>query len=879
MKKQYMKVFRHMNTLHEIYRVQDGSKVYKKHADFDCEFFIPSKSETIFTDLIDKQYLEQIKCESFKDFKEKKEMYNGLRTTYGSIKPENQFRRKEYYKKEIFTEPRTCFFDIETGFSGSYMDADNNLVPGSGFPKPEHANAPILSISLCYNDKYVVLSLKEFKEKLIKDAKYYQCESEEDMLETFFKLLKHWDIDTLAGWNTNNFDYPFIINRMKKFEMDLKQIDHIGLIEEDKHLGIHRPKSLYWMDYMDLYKKFTFVPRESYSLQAIAEAELGEGKVEYHDSGDLQEIYNDSFKLFLDYNIKDTALMVDLDKKISLMALAYQMAYMYNVNFDEILGTTSPWTQLLYCETRSTNIILPDRQESEAMGFEGGYVYCKPGYYDWIVSFDFASLYPSLIRAYNICPSSYIKEKNIPEELLELRRKLKISDTTEGIQVQLDWSKETKEEVSRLLKKYNVSMSPTGHFFSIEKQGVFPYLMESVYTQRKAAKKLMTAAEKELEIVKTELKKQKTPELELKKEKLAKDISTYNNQQMALKIAINSAYGAMSSEYFLLSKKAIGESITSTGRLADRKAAYEVDKVLTSKFDYNEEGSTVACMDTDSAYFDIGPVVKKYCENIDEKDIPSYITDKIVPIITTVIKKNALKDLSETYNMLDRNVLDMEHEVTGKAIFTAKKNYVIDMKYKEGVYYPDGKFKITGLQIKKTNIPAFVREKMKDFLKILFSGDETKFHKEFAKFKTEFMSLPVSDISFPKGVNFDTDSNRKGNVDGPNGRYYYTLQSVGLPVNVRAALVYNEYITKKCLTGKYNIIENGSKIKFVYLKNDGVIGYPNDRHHEKFVEENDFVKDIDYEKMFEGIVVKPLDPLVNALGWNYKRTNKLSDFF
>lgn len=534
MDKQYIKVFRHMNSLYDIYRTKDGEKKVDKKLDFDCEFFIPSKSGSTtspYNDLIDKIPLVPVKCSGFKDYKEQVEKYKGVLNLYGTQKPENQYRRYTYYGQKTFTDLKVCYFDIETGFNGSYLDDNFNLVKGvGGFPKPEDANAPIVSIGCWYDGKQVAIGMKPLK-KEISGLTYYRANSEEELIELFFKLMKLWDVDVLTGWNTNGFDFPFIVNRMKRLDMNTKLIDHLGIVEEDRYRKVDFPKSYYWTDYMDLYKNFTYVPRESYSLQAIGEAELGEGKIEYHEAGDLETLYNTNYDKFIEYNIQDVMLLVRLDQKINIMPLSVSMMYLYNINLDEVLGTTGPWGQLLYCETYTKHKILPESSSREEMGFEGGFVYANPGYYEWIVSFDFASLYPSLIRAFNYCPSTYIKEKDIPNELKALRAKYIQSDTADGILRQIKMTSEQKEEMHNLLVKYNMTLSPSGHFFSKEEEGILPYLMGKIYNDRKSAKKKMIAAEKAVKEAKSESEK----------EKLLRDVSTYNNQQMSLKIAINSA--------------------------------------------------------------------------------------------------------------------------------------------------------------------------------------------------------------------------------------------------------------------------------------------------------------------------------------------------
>lgn len=875
MKRQYIKVFRHFNTLYDIYRDEFGTKHVIKTSDVPCELFIQSKSETEYTDLIDGNYLSRIPCSGFSEYKNTVEKYKDVSSLYGTQKPEDQYRRYTYFGRETFMTPKIVYFDIETAFNGSYLNSDMNIVSGEGgFPKPEQANAPITSIGAYFDGKHVVLGLKEMKEELTYNAKYHKCDDEIDLIETFFKLIKHWNPDILAGWNTNGFDFPFIVNRMKRLEIDLTMIDTMGLIEDDRYMKIAVPKSYYWVDMLDFYKKFVFTPRESYSLQAIGTAELGEGKVEYHEDGDLEQLYNNNFKKFLDYNIKDVQLLVDIDKKVNLLPLACEMAYLYNINLDAVVGTTGPWAQLIYCETRKNNVIIPEKKSSPEIDIEGGFVFTNPGYYEWVVSFDFASLYPSLIRAFNICPSTYIKEKDLSEEMLSIRSRYVNSDTNSGILNQITLTQEQKEEIKDILHRNHCTLSPSGHFFKTDKEGVFPYMMSKIYSERKVAKKKMLAAEKEL------YESKDLPSIE--KDRLKALITKFNNEQMALKIAMNSAYGAFANAHFILAMKQIAESITSGGRLYDRSVKYHFDNELAAKFDYPKEPSPFG--DTDSVYVYLEPIVKK-SGLTDKLEILEYIDKKVVPILNKIIKEKVLDDLADYRNIRVPEAMDMEREVIAdKGIVVGKKNYTLNVLDSEGTRFEKGKKKIVGLNIKKTNIPEFVRNKMLEFLDLLFAGDEIEFQKEFKLFKESFESTDITEISFPRGVNIITDKQKSGAKKLGDNKYEYTLETVGLPIHVRASLVYNKYITEKNLTGKYNIITNGGKIKFVPLKVPNplmseVIGYPNDHQHKSFMVNEEILEYVDYSSLFEGVVKAPLKPLLEQLEWNFEKTFKLTDFF
>jgi DNA polymerase elongation subunit (family B) len=509
------------------------------------------------------------------------------------------------------------------------------------------------------------------------------------------------------------------------------------------------------------------------------------------------------------------------------------------------------------------------------MDFEGGFVFSNPGYYEWVVSFDFASLYPSIIRAFNLCSSTYIKESDIPMELKQLRAKYIKSDTEGGILDQINLPADAKQELGDALKKYNMTVSPSGHFFDVSKEGISSYMMGKIYADRKVAKKKMLEAEKML--YETEFSD------ELEKDKCKSTVTRYKNQQQALKIALNSFFGACGNAHFILTKKAVAESITSAGRLYDRSVQVLLDFELNKRYEYDRDPCIQA--DTDSCYFYLKPIVENSGLTI-RNEILEYVDKKIVPIFDKMIKTKVLDDIASYRNLLNPSVMDMEREVIADVSFNVgKKNYTMNILDSEGTRFEHGKKKIIGLNIKKTNLPAFVRKKMLVFLDLLFDGKEKLFQEEIAKFKDEFTSLPVSDISFPKGVNLFSDKTPKGIKIGKDGRNEYTLGTSGCPIHVRASLLYNDYLEQHGLLSKYDKIEDGSKMKFIYLKvpnpvwNQNVIGFPNDRKHTNFIEESGLLDYVDHKMLFEGLVHKSLEPLIELINWSFEKKIRLTDFF
>ena len=875
--KQYVSVFQHRGKIYETFRDTDFNKHTKEVKGFKYKFFIETNKETEWKDFItSKINLKPLEFDTVREYNDKiKNLKDYDVPVYGTVKPENQYREEQYINSTLSEELHFSFFDIETGFDGSFLDENGELIFGSGgFPKPDKANSSVIAITMysCKTKKYYSFGVKNYTPKR-GDVKYRKCKDEKDLINSFFKTVNLLEVDLLSAWNGDGFDYPFLVNRMKNLGMDISIIDKYlkGIYGKSKP-GVYefeKPRTYYWTDYLEMYKKFIFTPREKYSLEFIGQAELGEGKVNL-DNSDLQELYRDNFEKFQDYSIKDVELMVQLDNKLKLMSLTVELSRSYNINFDEVFATTSPWAQLLYSQANKRNLVLPKDFSyiNESMNFEGGWVSANPGYYEWIVSYDFASLYPNIIISYNMCPSTILFDKDLPEDLLILRNKY-FSDrsaTYETISNFLELSHEAKEEISKTCQKYNVSVSPTGDYFDNARVGIIPEIVEEIYNGRKKDKRQMLNFQGERQ--KLVDANGSTEEIE----KLSSLESIYDNKQMSKKLQINSLYGAMTSNMFILFNEAIGRSITSSGRLLDRYGCYKISESLSSKWDYSKQ-EVMPNSDTDSGYFSLKPLVddavNRGLVKNEKWEIVNFIEKKVEPFLDKITEKS-MGDLANTFNIYRPEKIEFEREVIADCgISIGKKSYCLNVLNSEGTVYENGKLKVIGLQLKKTNIPGVVRKELQEFLKDILFKKESEFQSHFKDYKGHFYQMDPVEVSLPKGVNLISEK-----------RGVYTLETSGIPIHVRASLLYNNYIDEKNLNTKYQKIENGNKMKFIYMKTpnpigQNVIGWLNDVSCDSFVESEGLREFVDYDKLFENNVFAPLEKLVEYRGWEFKKTNKL----
>lgn len=844
----YTSVNRYGNNI--LYRGYDenGIKVEKKEI-FSPTFFIPTKDETKWTSF-DGIPIDSIHFDTMREAKE-------FIASYGDMDNFKIYGTTNYIHQYI-----TERFPNDIKFNMDNLNAvtfDIEVASDEGFPKPEEAAYPVISIALksSKSDYYQVWGLDEYNPEASEidtygvGIAYHQCENEAKLLSSF---LQYWIANTpdiITGWNIRFFDVPYLVNRIRTVggKEAVKYLSPWKLINERNTVIGGRTQYSYELigiqqaDYLELFKKFgySYGAQESYKLDHIAYVVLGESKLSYSEYGSLHTLYKHNHQKFIDYNIKDTLLVKRIDDKMGLINLALTIAFKGGVNISDTFGTTNIWESIIYRRLMKKRIISPISQipkipysvvGAEGSSYEnksiaGGYVKDPQiGLHNWVVSFDLNSLYPNIIVQYNISPETIVHDINKrfpigPEKYLNMSESVTTSD---------------------------IAVTASGVGFHKDRQGIIPELITELYSERKVIKKKMLKAKQRYEQEKTHV--------------IESEINQLENNQMAIKILLNSLYGALANKYFKYFDNALAESVTLTGQLsikwAEKAINTEMNKILkTDNVDY------VIAIDTDSVYINFGSFVEKLQPNN-----PVAALDKICQEHFEKVIADAYAKLFIVMNGYCARMEMGREVIADRGIWTAKKRYILNVHNNEGVQYAKPKLKIMGIEAIKSSTPEVVRNKFKESFKIIISGSEERTRKFINDFKQEFKRLPPEDVSFPRGVNeIDKWKNRT------------TIYGKGTPIHVRGALLYNHYIKELSLENKYSLIQPGDKIKFSYMKlpnpiKENVISFP-----DYLPEPLNLNKYIDYDVQFEKTFIEPLNPILEAVGWSVDEKNTLEDFF
>ncbi len=697
----------------------------------------------------------------------------------------------------------------------------------NGFPNVKDAAEEMLSITIKnqQNKQIFVWGVGKYQTSR-KDVVYIECDNEYELLTEFLKFWKVNQPDVITGWNTEFFDIPYLCNRIKRImgEDTLKDLSPWRSVLSKTIYQMGRQHQIYEiqgvaaLDYYDLYRKFTYTNQESYKLDHIANVELGIKKDENpHDT--FRDWYTNDFQSFIDYNIKDVEIVDQLEDKMKLIELCLTMAYEAKVNYVDVLGTVRYWDMLIHNYLMDKKIVIPQKTDKEKSDkYEGAYVKDpQVGEHKWVVSFDLNSLYPHLIMQYNISPETLKSERTVPN--MNVDKMLSKSVDTSILE--------------------NTTMTPNGALFRTDKKGFLPEMMQTMYDDRVKYKRAMLDAKQEYE-------KTKNP-------KLLKMISKFDNIQMARKISLNSAYGAIGNNWFRYYNLPMAEAITTAGQLSIRWIEEKLNQYMNDLLKTNDVDYVIAS-DTDSVYIRFDELIEKFKPKNPVDFLDTITKEKIEPFIN-----QAYKELADYTHAYDQKMQMKREVIADKGIWTAKKRYILNSYDVEGVRYAKPKLKIMGIEAVKSSTPAPCREKIKQALRIIMDGDEKELNTFIQDFRKDFLNMTPEDVAYPRGVNgLDkwTES--------------HNLFKKGAPIHVKGAILYNHLIRKNRLAHKYPFIQEGDKIKFLHMKLPNVYQSSSISFITKLPKEINFA--VDYELQFEKSFVEPLNYIIEKIKWNVDRS-------
>lgn len=820
---------------HFLVRGYENGRHFATREKFYPTLFIPSNKETKYKTL-EGDYVESIDPGTVRDCREFIKKYDGVENfkIYGNDRYIYQYISEMYPEEEVkfdTTKIKISTIDIE-------VKTEN------GFPDVESAAEEVLLITV---QDYTTKQIRTWGQGPFNNKQenviYKSFRTEYELLNDF---INWWMIETntpevVTGWNSELYDMPYLVRRIDRIlgEKLMKRLSPWGLVTERETIVMGRKQISYdvggitQLDYLNLYKKFTYKAQESYRLDYIASVELNQKKLDHSEFDTFKDFYTNGWQKFVEYNIIDVELVDRMEDKMKLIELAITMAYDAKVNYNDVFYQVRMWDAIIYNYLKKRNIVIPPKERSDKDAkYAGAYVKEPiPGKYDWVVSFDLNSLYPHLIMQYNISPET-LRETRHPSVTVD---------------------KILNQELTFELYK-DSAVCANGAMYRKDVRGFLPELMEKIYKDRTIYKKKMLIAKQDYE---------KTPTKALEKE-----IARCNNIQMARKIQLNSAYGAIGNQYFRYYKLVNAEAITLSGQVSIRWIENKMNGFL-NKILQTEEVDYVIASDTDSIYLNMGPLVDKFLSHkSDDKTKVVQLLDKICEDKLEPFIEQSYTELADYVSAYEQKMIMKRENISERGIWTAKKRYILNVWNSEGVQYSEPKLKMMGIEAVKSSTPAPCRTMIKDGLKLMMSGTEEEVIDFIDKCRKEFKALPPEQIAFPRSVS-----------DVVKYRSYSDIYSKGTPIHCRGALLFNHYIKEKKLDNKYSLINNGEKIKFIYLKKpniiqENVISFIQDFPHELGLD-----KYIDYELQFEKSFLDPLKSILDAIGWNVEKTVNLDLFF
>jgi len=866
----------------------NGKRVYNE---FPAEyvFYYPDrkgKFKTIFDTPV-----SRFATRNYKEFQKEVRMHSGQELFESDFKP--VFRCLENnYKGKNSPKLQTAFFDIEVDFHQE-----------RGFSPPEDPFNAITAITvyLDWLEQCITLAIPP-KTLTMEQAKHqvqefdntFLFDNEHEMLLAFLDIIQ--DADILSGWNSEGFDIPYTINRITRVlsKDDTRRFCLWGQLPKkrtfERYGAEHETYDIIGrvhMDYLQLYRKYTYHEMHSYSLDAIAEYELGERKVQYE--GTLDQLYNQDFRKFIDYNRQDTMILGRLDEKLRFLDLANELAHANTVLLQTTMGAVAVTEQAIINEAHERGLVVPDRKkhDKEDTQAAGAYVAVpKKGIHQWVGSVDINSLYPSVIRALNMAPETIVgqlrpvmTDKLIKERMSDRKDGNRIvkgdsfAAAWEGLfgtieytavmeqradtEITIDWVNGTSTVHSAkdiwhhvFDSNSNLCLSANGTIFTYEREGVVPGLLKRWYAERK--------------------------ELQAKKKEATtkEDIAFWDKRQLVKKINLNSLYGAILNPGCRFFDKRIGQSTTLTGRAIAQHMDAFINQVLTGE--YNHVGKCVVYGDTDSCYFSAWPVMKDKVERGEmewNKDIAVNLYDAIGDEVNNSFPPFAYRAFHcpEEYG----NILACGREVVAESgLFITKKRYALLVYDLEGKRLDedgkDGKVKAMGLDLKRSDTPKVVQDFLSDILnKVLKGADRELIVNEIKEFKNDFHNRPAWEKGTPKRVNNLT---KYGNMIKQKAK-------ATVPGHVRAAINWN-YLRNLNGDNYSMAIVDGQKTIVCKLRPNPLgytsVGYPTDESRLP-----NWFKELPFDdSLMESVIIdQKVENLLGVLNWDLSASTDTQSTF
>jgi DNA polymerase elongation subunit (family B) len=830
---------------------EDGVRVQKRE-DFAPSLYISSNKPSGLVDIHGRTVEEM----PFADIKAAKEFLKRYEEFPSTMEIHGNDKWVVQYISNLYPDGEAADYDHSLL---RIVNIDIEVESENGFPDQDLAKEKINVITIRYGEKKFVMATGQFELPADPNLFQYPNLTEEELLKKFYKLIRAIDPDIITGWNVRFYDIPYIINRTIRIldgadptdpefrlsESKARKISPWGSIRKrEVDFNFHRYQvyelsGISILDYFELYKKYVLEPRESYKLDYIAKVENVARKKSYKEYDSFKEFYTQNFQGFVEYNVQDTLVVHEIDKKRNLIALHVMMAYIAKVNYDDVFRQVRTWDAIIYNHLKAKNVVIPlAKHTDKTTKYIGAYVKDpQMGMFDWIMSFDLASLYPHLIMQYNISPDTFIGMNDAHFTVDDLLQK--------------------KVKLTESLKAADYSMAANGAMFRRDKHGFLPELMEKYYQDRKKFKKMATDAKKKYE-VETD---------ETVKAELEKTISKYDTMQHAFKIALNSAYGAVGNQHFRYFDPRLAEAITLSGQLSIRFIANAINKYLGT-LTKNEGKDFVVASDTDSVYLNVRDVVELVIRGGEDKTkivnfLDKFGNQKLSPLIDSTFK-----DLADYMNAYAQK-MDMKREVIAdRGIWKAKKCYALHVHDSEGVRYHDPKLKIMGLEVQRSSTPEVCRIALKECIRLMLTGSEQQLIDHVAKFKLDFMKTKVDEISSPRSVK------DLGKYDMGDGQC-----KSGTPMHVRGAILFNHFVASNNLQDRFEYVRSGDKVRYVYLRKPNPIGSHVITYISKIPEAFNINKYVDRHTQYEKTFEVPLQGLCEVIGWHYEPRSSLESMF